>query len=83
MDSNEQKVTEAGMPKPNLDGRATTSAANGARGGRPRIRMDHWKWDRQRLNGASDKDIARALGISYRTLKRRKAERVRLDSPMG
>ncbi len=76
MESNEGKVTQTGVPKPKSDGRAITSAGNGARShGRPRVRMDWAKWNRLAMDGASDKDIARALGISRRTLKRRKADR--------
>lgn len=76
MDQNEQEVTQTVVPKPKLDGRAVTSAVNGARSnGRPRARLDWEKWNRLAFTGASDKDIARALGISRRTLKRRKADR--------
>jgi hypothetical protein len=58
-----------------VDGRSRTSAANGQRGGRARIRMDYDKWSRLAFNGASERDIARALGISLRTLKRRKVDK--------
>jgi hypothetical protein len=44
--------------------------------------IDFAKWNRLALNGASDKAIADALGVSYRTFKRRKAERQREDEPM-
>lgn len=76
MDSNEEKVTQTGMPKPKSDRRAFSSPVNGAQShGRPRVRMDWAKWNRLAMDGVSDRDIARALGVSRRTLKRRKADR--------
>jgi hypothetical protein len=82
MDSNEDKVTETGMPNPRFDGRARTSATNGKRGGRRRIRIDHREWERLFLGGTLNRDTARQLGVSVRTLQRRKADRQRQDPPM-
>ncbi len=83
MDANEQQVTQTGVTKPNSDGRGSTSAANGARGGRPRVRLDHRKWNWLFLDGGSNEVIARALGVSVRTLQRRKVDRRRQDDPSG
>jgi hypothetical protein len=82
MDSNEQNSTETGMSNPNFDGRARTSAANGALGGRPRIRLDHGQWERPFFEGRFNKDIADKLGISIRTLQRRKRQRQLNECPM-
>jgi hypothetical protein len=82
----EQNLMEAGGHEPKLDGRAATSAINGRRGGARRGSgfkvIDLAKWNRLFFGGASAKDIAHALGISRRTLKRRIADRLRQDSPM-
>lgn len=58
------------------------SRQNGVRGGRPRVAMDWGKWSRLAVDGASDKTIADALGISRRTLKRRKADGLRQEESL-
>jgi DNA invertase Pin-like site-specific DNA recombinase len=66
--------------KPN-DARKRTSPLNGLRGGRPRgsgVKTVDWRvYMCLGLDGSPDTTIAKALGISVRTFKRRKAERQR------
>ena len=78
------ETTEASGQNPRISiARSDAARMNGAKShGRPRVQMDWAKWNRLAISGASDKDTARALGISRRTLKRRRAERLRQDSPM-
>ena len=86
MAESEQNLTETCGHEPK-DGRAVTSAVNGRSGGAPRGSgfkvIDLVKWNRLAISGASAQAIAQALGVSRRTLKRRMAERVRQDAPMG
>lgn len=58
------------------DGRSVTSRINGLLGGRPKgvMPVDMSKYRLLRLGGLSDGQIANALGISVRTLKRRRKE---------
>ena len=87
MDEIEQNLMEACGHEPKLDGRAVTSAVNGRCGGAPRGSgfkvIDLAKWNRLAISGASDREVARALGISRRTLKRRKADLRRQNDPVG
>jgi hypothetical protein len=68
------------------DGRARTSAVNGKCGGRPRgagVKLVDWgKYQRLGFEGLPMETIARQLGVSVRTFKRRRAELQRQDSPM-
>jgi len=82
MDASEHEVTQAGGSKPTSDGRAMSSAANGRRGGRPRIRLDAAKWNRLFFDGISDKDAARALGVSRARSSVAKRDRQSEDSPI-
>jgi hypothetical protein len=79
----EPNLVEACGHEPKLDGRAVTSAINGRCGGAPRGSgfkvIDLAKWNRLAISGASAQAIARALGISRRTLKRRITDRLRQD----
>ena len=69
-------------PRPSA-ARSDAARRNGARShGRPRVSMDWVNWNRLAFGGASDKAIADALGISYRTFKRRKTDRLRQTEPM-
>ncbi len=62
-----------------------TSPVNGARGGRPRIPLDYGEWDQLVFESVPVQAIADALGVSKRTLQRRKVTRARQDSvkPVG
>ncbi len=77
----EQNPSERVCHEPKSDGRTVSSPLNGRCGGAPRgsgfKQIDFVKWDRLFLGGASDKAIADALGISYRTFVRRKHDRWR------
>jgi DNA-binding NarL/FixJ family response regulator len=79
----ELETIEASGQNPRISiARSNAARSNGAKShGRPRVQMDWSKWNRLAISGASDKDIARALGISRRTLKRRKAARLRQNEP--
>jgi len=69
------------------DGRARTSAVNGKCGGRPRgagVKHVDWaKYQRLEFDGLPMETIARHLGVSVRTFKRRRAERQRQDESVG
>jgi hypothetical protein len=67
-------------PRIASEARREASRRNGAQSpGRPRVRVDRAKWNRMFLDDAPDRVIADALGISLRTLKRRKRDRQRDD----
>ena len=80
----ELETTKACGQNPQISAaRLEANRKNGAKShGRPKVQMNWEKWNRFAFGGASDKAIVDALGISRRTLKRRIAERLRLDSPM-
>jgi DNA invertase Pin-like site-specific DNA recombinase len=77
--------TLGGRQKPK-DGRARTSPLNAKLGGRPKgsgVKQVDWgKYQRLGLDGLPMETIARQLGVSVRTFKRRKRQRQLDDSPM-
>ena len=75
-----------GLGQKPTDGRARTSAVNGKRGGRPKgsgVKIVDWaRYQRFGFDGLPMEAVARQLGVSRRTLARRKADLRRQDSPM-
>jgi len=69
------------------DGRARTSPINAKLGGRPKgsgVKLVDWgKYQRLGFDGLPMETIARHLGVSVRTFKRRRAERQRQDESVG
>ena len=61
--------------------RSEAARKNGAHGGRPRVQFDWAQYSRLTLDDLSVKDVARELGVSRRTVKRRLTERQRDESP--
>ena len=83
LESTENRQTaEVQNPRPS-PARSEAARKNGEKSlGHPRVPMDWREFERLRRKGLSVAAIARQVGISRWTLKRRIAERLRMDDPM-
>lgn len=82
--STEEKGSGRVCQKPISEARLAANRRNATlTHGRPRLPFDVVNWDRLRsFGGGLNKDIARSLGVSVRTLQRRKRDRQQDESPI-